>query len=58
LTDCSSLRSISIPSAVETISWKCFVACWQLRTIVLEPGSKLSVQSLSDLRSSWTVVLK
>jgi hypothetical protein len=40
---CSSLRSIWIPSSVETISEGCFKNCANLSSLLFESGSALSI---------------
>jgi hypothetical protein len=52
---CSSFRSISLPSSIETISSSCFGDCENLTSLVFEGGCRLSDQSLRDLRSKCEV---
>jgi hypothetical protein len=49
-----SLRSICIPSSIETISKSCFAHCSRLSTVAFQPGSKLSTlgeSAFQDCRS-------
>jgi hypothetical protein len=39
---CASLRTICIPSSVETIQHDCFCGCQSLATVTFESGSRLS----------------
>jgi hypothetical protein len=39
--ECGALRSICIPSSVETISKYCFNMCWGLSELTFEPGDKV-----------------
>jgi hypothetical protein len=54
---CSSLESIWIPPSIHTISLSCFSRCQPCVRIFLEAGSRLSAQSLRDLRSQYDVTL-
>jgi hypothetical protein len=56
---CESLRSICIPSSVETIYYPfCFSECVYFLEIVFEVGCKLSAEAVSDLRSNYRVTLQ
>jgi hypothetical protein len=48
---CSSLRFICLPSSITAIFPFCFRNCGNLKRIDIEPGSKLSDESLSNLRT-------
>jgi hypothetical protein len=56
-SNCLSLRSISIPSSITSISATCFKSCPHLVSIVLEAGHHLSVTTMRDLQSRYTVTL-
>jgi hypothetical protein len=48
---CSSLRSICIPSSIETISPRCFAGCGNLGNIIIEGEDGWSAGSMGDLGS-------
>jgi hypothetical protein len=52
---CSSLESIRMASSVGEIGPVCFHSCPYLMSIVLEAGSKLSDETVWDLRSGCEV---
>jgi hypothetical protein len=54
---CASLSSIQLPRSIGTIAKSCFTECQNLGSIILETGSKLSAQSVLDLRSICPVTL-
>jgi hypothetical protein len=47
---CSSLRSICLPSSLETISPGCFQSCGDQLELVLATGNQLSAESRSHVR--------
>jgi hypothetical protein len=59
---CSSLPSISIPAAVETLCRRCFAQCLSLSTVIFESGSNLSgaegavFEDCTSLSSIWIPV--